>query len=289
MSMIIMANTKGGSGKSTSSVQLIAPWVYSRLGSAFVLELDDQNNDTADFTQSLIKMEQKPLGQESIAHQAVEDLIEQAMDELIIVDLGGNRTCDIAMSQLSAQNAATEIDMIVIPVSSTGKDVDNAYKTLNIVREKMPRYKGPIVLVITRAPVVDLVSLSREYADAFSLAEDEGLIGPIILPQDMAFSSSRKLGKTAWEISKLEDVLRDELDEAKAASYKARNKEQFRTVSRLNAIVTSCVEMGGYLEEQFLKLDSILDLKKVGNRHEEPVKAKTKTVKSTEKDTGDGI
>lgn len=260
MGLILVANTKGGCGKSTSAIHLVAPWVLSRIGAANVVELDDENTDTADFSNSKIKTKRLPLGKDRSSYLAVEKLIEQAMTERIIVDIGGNRTCTLTLRNLSEMGADDDIELIIVPVASPGRDVDNAANTIDQIRSEIRNYKGPIVLVISRTSSTDLGIVERENPEAFELAVRYEMKGPIILPDDRLFSGARKLNLSAWEISENIDQLSKMVSDMKSLSKESRDVGLHREAQRLNAIIVAGRNMRPHLDSQFDKLDGILNL-----------------------------
>ena len=52
--MIIIPQTKGGVGKSTVAMQVIAPYLYKNMVKITYIEIDDENNDSKSFTRTEI-------------------------------------------------------------------------------------------------------------------------------------------------------------------------------------------------------------------------------------------
>ncbi|MGP9633763.1 division plane positioning ATPase MipZ [Halomonas sp. AOP43-A1-21] len=257
--MILVINTKGGSGKSTASMQLLAPWVLSRTGKAAVVELDDENHDSADYTDSAIQSERVMVGKEVDAEYAIDELVDRTDDNFVIADIGGNRTSAMALQHIGARGYDAFINLIVIPVSGPGQDVKNAQKTLDHVRNLMPDYEGPVLMVMTRTTTTDVRSVRRRMPDAFHLLAKEKLAGPIILPTDNSFPMSRMLKMSVWEIGQQGDELKKQL---RAAMGKARqNPEKREELALLNSVVSDSLVMHEYLEQQFGELDKVLDLR----------------------------
>lgn len=281
MGLILVANTKGGCGKSTTAIHLVAPWVLSRIGSANVVELDDENTDTADFSNSKIKTKRLPLGKDRSSYLAVEKLIEQSMSDRIIVDIGGNRTCTLTLQNLSEMGADDDIELIVVPVASPGRDVDNAANTIEQIRSQIRNYRGPILLVISRTSSTEIEIVVRENPEALELAERYKMEGPIILPDDRLFSGARKLNLSAWEISENTEELSEMVSNMKALSKEKRDISLHREAQRLNTIIVAARNMRPHLDSQFVKMDKILNL--MGS--DSPAKASDKATKSTHSDS----
>jgi len=260
MGMIVIANTKGGSGKSTSAMHLIAPWLLSRTGSAHIVEIDDQNTDTEGYANSDISTECLKMGDDSVAHYVAEKVIEKSYLDRIILDLGGNKTCDTFLRNLSNAGAGDDIDMFVVPVSGAGQDVINADKTIEFIKKEMPDFNGPILVVVTRSATVEPELVERELPEIFDTIEEYDVAGPIVLPQSRLFSGARGLGRSAWEVGRDYDLLMADIKKAKAAAKKKRDIQDARLLSRLNSVIVAGRQWHEYLNEQFAKLDQILPL-----------------------------
>lgn len=256
--MIVIVNTKGGSGKSTSARQVLAPWVLNKVGQATIVELDDENHDSLDFTKSAIQSERVKVGKEVNAGFAIDKLMDQTAEGYVIADIGGNRTCSMTLEHLGKSGYDVFIDMIVVPVSSAGQDVINAKKTLDAIHHHMPDYQGKIVLFITRTTTEDVDMVRAIMPDAFALAEQYKLAGPIILPSMNCFAISRYMGMSVWEIAEQGNDLKQKLrQDIRLAS---NDPERRNELSRLNKIVTESIEAKEYLASQFHLLDTIIDL-----------------------------
>lgn len=277
--MILVINTKGGSGKSTASMQLLAPWVLSRTGKAALVELDDENHDSADFTDSAIQSERVKVGKEVDAEYAIDELISRTDDAFVIADIGGNRTSAMALQHIGARGYDAFIDLIVIPVSGPGQDVLNAKKTLDHVRKLMPDYEGKVLMVMTRTTTTDVRSVRRRMPDAFNLLDREKLAGPIILPTDNSFPMSRMLKMSVWEIGEQGDELKAKLRQAMKGARS--NPERRDELAMLNSVVSDSLVMHEHLETQFSELDKVLDLRAAmrGEAQEEAPAAKESKAK----------
>lgn len=279
--MILVINTKGGSGKSTTSMQLLAPWVLERTGKASLVELDDENHDSADFTDSAIQSERVRVGKEVDAEFAIDELVSRTDDAYVIADIGGNRTSAMALQHIGARGYDAFIDLIVVPVSGPGQDVLNAKKTLDHVRELMPEYEGKILMVMTRTTSTDVRTVRRRMPDAFALLDREKLAGPIIMPTDNSFPMSRTLKMSVWEIAQQGEELKGQL---RSAMRDARNNPAYREeLAALTAVVNDSLAMRDHLGEQFTALDKILDLRAVTRASSEPAEAEAKPTKGKAK------
>lgn len=269
--MILVINTKGGSGKSTAAMQLMAPWVLERTGKAALVELDDENHDSAAFTESGIQTERVKVGKEIDAEFAIDELMSRNDDSYVIADIGGNRTSAMALEHIGNRGYDALIDLIVIPVSSPGQDVQNAKKTLDHVHDLMPGYKGKILLVLTRTNSDEARMVRRRMPDAFALLDNEKLSGPIILPSNDAFPLSRTLGMTVWEVAGQGPALKEHFQKEMSNAPDAEKREE---IGFTLSVINNAIKMQKHLDLQFKELDKILDLRKLHQMKEAP-KAKS--------------
>ena len=257
--MILVIQTNGGTGKSTIAMQLMAPWVLDKTGHAQIVELDDENHDSADFTESAIRSVRVKVGQEANAHLAIDELIDHSDSGYTVADIGGNRTASMALEHLGKRGYDVFIDLIVIPVSSAGQDVQNARRTLDAIKRLMPEYAGRIVMVITRTPGKEVDLIRAQMPDAFALMAQRNLSGPLILPTQNCFPLSRFLRTTVWEIGQQGEALKADLRQKMAQAR--RDPDARKQLSLLNSVVTEAMEIKEYLRSQFAELDKLIDLK----------------------------
>lgn len=257
--MILIVNTKGGCGKTTTAMQLVAPWVLERVGEARVIEMDDENHHTASFTRSAINTKQIKVGKEVNASFSIENLIDETDKGYVIADIGGNRTSSMILEELGKGGYDSFVDLIVVPVSSAGQDVDNAHKTLKKIREFMPNYQGKVAMVITRTTTDDVDMLRQMTGDAFALIEKQKLEGPLILPNASCFAISSWLGLTVWEVIQQAEDISKQISEKRPLTK--GDPDERRKLSGLNRIVVESQGIENHLKSQFNELDKILDLK----------------------------
>lgn len=257
----LVIQTKGGVGKSTVSMQCIAPYMLSRFGKATLIELDDENHDSEAFTKSKIETQQHLVGQEGLAGHSVEKLFLDIADENVVIDVGGNRTAKMTLEHIGEMGFDAMIDMIVIPVSSNGQDIINAEKTLNLIKEKMPDYEGKFVLAMTRMPTTDKETLESIYFEAFELADNYDLEGPVILPDNQVFANCRVLKMSVFEIIQDYDNLSKQGRDFIRLANKEGDRKKIRAASRTKQLVESANKVSASLNNSFELLDSILKTK----------------------------
>ena len=96
--MIIIPQTKGGVGKSTVAMQVIAPYLYKKHGKKITyIEIDDENNDSQSFTRTEI-VNKKMLGTNRLSE--LDELILMDDNHEVIVDVGGNKTSSLVLDEI---------------------------------------------------------------------------------------------------------------------------------------------------------------------------------------------
>ena len=66
---IVIINTKGGASKSTTAFQVACTYFLVKVQGVELFELDNQNRDSANFSKSLIKSDEKSVKQDSSSHK----------------------------------------------------------------------------------------------------------------------------------------------------------------------------------------------------------------------------
>ncbi|CAM3857822.1 hypothetical protein VRRI112168_03435 [Vreelandella rituensis] len=254
----IVVNTKGGVGKSAFSMQVVAPYLLSRLGSASLIEVDDQNHDASDYDNTEILCRQIKIGDNP--HRAVERLNELTIDNNVVIDVGGNKTAEAFLQAAGNNGLSRYVDFIVIPVSQTGKDVENAKKTLDLIRKHFLGFEGKILLGATRLnDGSDRDALQYSMPDATELYAYEKLDGFLILPESDAIPMSRMMGMSAWEIAQGAEGIREmcfaQIDIARKAGQATH---EMRGWTRKLRCTQSSVKLMPHLEDLFNTLDEVL-------------------------------
>ena len=210
--IIVVSNTKGGVGKSAFSMQVAAPYVYTRKGSVTLFEIDDYNFDSDDYRESVIETISLKLNKG--IGRVIERLVEAAVsNKHLVIDLGGNKTCGEMLEAMGSSPLKHLIDAFIIPVSQTGKDVENAQKTCNMIKEFIPDSDAKMFLGVTRTPAgYDMDDVQYLMPDAFELAQSVGMEECLILPDNLSIPASRKLGMTVYELGSHAEKLSSKLN-----------------------------------------------------------------------------
>ena len=90
---VIVVNTKGGAGKSTTAMQIVSTYFLAKGQGVELLELDNQNQDAKIFSKSKIKTTQINVDANAKdLNQTVRDLFLDENKNNRGMDIGGNAT-----------------------------------------------------------------------------------------------------------------------------------------------------------------------------------------------------
>lgn len=264
-SVILVAQIKGGCAKSTTAMQLIAPWVMSREGRAKLIEIDHQNQDSEDYRNTEIKTKQIELPEKDSHTFAATQLMQEiiASDESIVIDLGGNATASELISEIGKVGVSSFIDLVVVPVTSSGRDVLNASATIQHIRDSFTGFEAPILLVYSRATTSDLSRLKFEASDIFTLVDEVAVHGPLVIPQRGCLASSRYMFLTVWEIINQSQDMVSEIQREQLDAKKNKDVEKGNQLVNMRAIVEDSLSLAPFFQKAFSQLDSILALEGV--------------------------
>lgn len=132
--VIVITNGKGGAAKSTTAFQVAATRSLSLNKPVILYELDDENNDSASFSDSVIEREQIKVGDYSDLTNQLRSLF-LGNDKDTVIDIGGNRTTTEFLKALGSSRMYRKVDLYIIPITSGSQDVKNARDTYDAIRE----------------------------------------------------------------------------------------------------------------------------------------------------------
>lgn len=167
---------------------------------ANLIELDDLNLDSSWLTASSINAQQLVVG--SDAGAAIEHIIYGLGYDSFVLDIGGNKTAEDTLAAIGGQMLYRHFDLVVIPVCDEGQDVDNALKTIRLIREHDTNVRIAILLngITGRTQNLDDLTLRESFAEVFDLAEQTGA-ELLVMPRVERYGRSRRLHMTQWEIA----------------------------------------------------------------------------------------
>lgn len=130
----VVVNTKGGAGKSTAAIQVVAAYLSNlkQGGKVNFVEIDDENKTVTKFANSNI------VGQASvISTELIDKFVDDssfAVDD-IVVDVGGNKTATMFLERLKVTGGFIAPSTYYIPLLDGDQDAINADATFKAIRE----------------------------------------------------------------------------------------------------------------------------------------------------------
>jgi len=261
---IIVLNSKGGVGKSTTAIQVLVPYLYSKNEQSQqikVIEFDDENEDSKSFSLSkILDAKNIKVSTSDIDASLIDSILE---DENIVLDIGGNKTTTYVLDSLIDNGMINSFDLIVIPLTDGEQDSINAIKVYDKIRENNKTSK--IIFALNR--VNTAYELEIQFLDFFGDTEKKRLDGRVGLIEKIkepdrniikivdspVIRFSRIFGTTAYELSfKDMSKVREKIAEATVN----KNTEEVRKQSyRLGILNKSKRYRNEVLEECFKAID----------------------------------
>lgn len=205
--MIVIPQTKGGVGKSTVAMQVIAPYLYKKHGKKITyIEIDDENNDSQSFTRTDI-VNKRMLGTNKLSE--LDELILLDDNHEIIVDVGGNKTSSLVLEEIKKVGSFGNIKWI-IPLGDGELDGKNAIDTINKIRKIEDNPDDNILFVLNRSISMEDEYVKEQFINFFghkhlpsSSVVSKSIKNPKYFPMknDKIITISRYLGSTVWEIA----------------------------------------------------------------------------------------
>ncbi|RNF58164.1 hypothetical protein EFK68_04705 [Pseudomonas aeruginosa] len=224
---------------------------------ANLVEMDDLNLDSSWLSASRIRPQQLPVG--SDAGASIEHLIYGSGLQSFVLDIGGNETASKTISAIGEQMLFRHFDLTVIPVRDEGQDVDNAVKTIKLIREYDKETPIAILLndITSRTQDTKDLALREAFAEVFDLAEQAGA-ELLVMPRIERYGRSRRLGLTQWEISEDREALADRLRTIIIESEQVGDLDRAKLNTRLMRAVTGAKTVREMINVVFKRLDQIL-------------------------------
>lgn len=221
---ILVGNSKGGAGKSTTAVQIIAPYLYEKFDKKIVtlIEFDDENKDSETFLgSSIIDTKQIEIIGNDLSSEIIDAILE---NDNLIVDIGGNKTTTIILDELENNGMFDAFDAFVIPLMDGEQDSVNSIRIYKRVRE----LSSSIKIIFALSKVDKNMSLEMQFFDFFGDTKNringaKGLIEQIheddrniiSIHSSDAIKYSRIFGNTVYEIAQKDSSeLKAELSES---------------------------------------------------------------------------
>ncbi len=205
--MIIIPQTKGGVGKSTLAMQVIAPYLYKKHGKKITyIEIDDENNDSESFNRTEIV--NKRMLQTNKLNE-LDELILMDENHEVIVDVGGNKTSSLVLDEIKKIGTFGNVKWIV-PLGDGELDGKNAIATMKKLHKIEPNAQDNLIFALSRAISTEQDYLEEQFVNFFGnpyLGNKSTIMDivenakyfPVI--NDKIITISRYLGSTVWEMA----------------------------------------------------------------------------------------
>ncbi|MCT7566042.1 AAA family ATPase [Aliarcobacter butzleri] len=229
---IVIINTKGGASKSTTAYQVASTYFLAKAQDVTLYELDNQNQDSKNFTNSKIKSKQIQVDFSKELNNTIRDLFLNQNSHNKVIDVGGNQTTTEFIEALKQTHMHNMVDLFIIPISGGHQDVANAKATHELVQDfgkkvvfclsrsrhpnNSPRlqfqyqnffknFKNPVYFVLQDSDVIDL---SRSFKKSvFELAQDEQEIS--IINEKLLKAFDEKNNDEIYHYSQILEILED--------------------------------------------------------------------------------
>jgi hypothetical protein len=205
--MIIIPQTKGGVGKSTVAMQVIAPYLYKKHGKKITyIEIDDENNDSQSFTSTQI-VEKKMLNTNKLTE--LDELILMDDNHQVIVDVGGNKTSSLVLEEIAKVGTFNNVKWIV-PMGDGELDGKNAIATMKKLRKIERNSTDNLFFALNRAISMEPDYLQEQFINFFGhkyLGSNSTITDFVsdaryfAVKNDKVITMSRYLGSTVWEMA----------------------------------------------------------------------------------------
>lgn len=205
--MIIIPQTKGGVGKSTVAMQVIAPYLYKKHGKKITyIEIDDENNDSNSFTRTEI-VNKRMLGTNKLTE--LDELILMDDNHEVIIDVGGNKTSSLVLDEIKKVGTFGNIKWI-IPLGDGELDGKNAIATMKKIKKIEPNPSENIMFALNRAISMQPDYIEEQFINFFGhkYIDSNSVICDFVkkpkyfpVKNDKVITMSRYLGSTVWEMA----------------------------------------------------------------------------------------
>jgi hypothetical protein len=205
--MIIIPQTKGGVGKSTLAMQVIAPYLYKRHGKKVTyIEIDDENNDSDSFNRTDI-VNKRMLQTNKL--KELDELILMDDNHEIIVDVGGNKTSSLVLDEIKKVGTFGHVKWIV-PLGDGELDGKNAITTMKKLKKIEANSQDNLIFALSRAISTEQDYLEEQFINFFGhryLGSNSTITDIVPNPRyipivnDKIITISRYLGSTVWEMA----------------------------------------------------------------------------------------
>lgn len=207
---VIVVSSKGGVGKSTVSMQLVAPFLYQHNNKTPVAfyEFDDENSDCLSYGDSRLTNREIVEVSSPILRETLTEMFHR--DESACFDIGGNKTTTMVLNAMAESAMIHFVDLVIIPLLDGEQDAINAIIVYSVLKDMRPDLK--FLFVLNRAKNHRYIEYQFDnfFGDIRGIFENvnsvknslfEGDENYIALIEDDIIKYSRRFGLTIYEIA----------------------------------------------------------------------------------------
>lgn len=213
----LVVNSKGGSGKSTFVMQILAPYFSKKNLKARVLEFDNENQDSIAFTNTKICDCEQVAVDENLREVIMDKMYS---DDDLIFDIGGNQTTTRFLEAAADTDTLAIFSAIFIPMTKGEADALNAEKIYRFIVENAPDVPIFFVLSAVRQGIKTARQfgffLGNEFVKSplIEKVRDQDQISLAVL-DSQSIDDSRIFGKLIYELAQINiqkrSAIRDDL------------------------------------------------------------------------------
>lgn len=208
---ILVVSSKGGVGKSTVSMQIIAPFLYEKNNKNPIefYEFDDENIDSLSYGGSILTNREAIEVEDFVIMDKFIEILSK--DQFCCIDVGGNKSTTLCLNTLNDCGMINQIDLIVIPLLDGEQDAINALKAYKDIKNIDKNAK--IAFALNKVKNINYVKYQFDnffgdvrgiFDDSNSLIyflEDNEKENYFCIEDGDMIKYSRKFGMTVYEIA----------------------------------------------------------------------------------------
>lgn len=250
---IMVLSTKGGAGKSTVCIQVIAPYLYTQTSQPVKLyEFDDENQESRLLGGSeIIDAERIVVGKKDLRDEITDVLLNECS---ACIDVGANKTALKMIDALVDSGMIYSLDLLIIPLMDGEIDAMNAFEVYCSLKAAHPELKILFALVRANGTRELQCQFDIFLGDKRGLFSNQGVIESLheedkhyfVVPDTDIVKNSRLFGLSIWELGRLQTNIDAELKEAIAAGEEAR---KIKLLSFKRSLKQDCE---GFIEKTLL-------------------------------------
>jgi cellulose biosynthesis protein BcsQ len=226
---ILVLSSKGGVGKSTVSMQIIAPYLYEKNQRNMIsfYEFDDENIDSLSYGGSFLSNRESIDVEEFLIMEKFIEILSK--DEFCCIDVGGNKSTTLCLNTLNDCGMISQIDLAIIPLLDGEQDAINAKNVYDSLKKMDPNIK--IIFALNRVKNQKFIEYQFDnyFGDIREIFDDSSALihhiedkdNYICIEDSDMIKYSRKFGITIYEIA---EQNRDFISELKDTNEEKEKK-----------------------------------------------------------------